>query len=87
MTDLIRRCKNGDKDAMAKLYRIYSPCMLRLIKRYVTDRAAAEDVLHDGFIIVLANIGKLKNHDKVEYWIGTIMKNLSLQYLKHLDAT
>lgn len=87
MTDLIRRCKNGDKDAMAKLYRIYSPCMLRLIKRYVTDRAAAEDVLHDGFIIVFANIGKLKNHDKVEYWIGTIMKNLSLQYLKHLDAT
>ncbi|WP_289870778.1 sigma-70 family RNA polymerase sigma factor [uncultured Duncaniella sp.] len=87
MTNLIRRCENGDKDAMAELYRIYSPCMLRLVKRYVTDLSAAEDVLHDGFIIVFANIGKLKNTDKLEFWIRTIMKNLSLQYLKHLEAT
>lgn len=72
---------------MAELYRIYSPCMLRLVKRYVTDLSAAEDVLHDGFIIVFANIGKLKNTDKLEFWIRTIMKNLSLQYLKHLEAT
>ncbi len=41
-----------------------------------------KDILHDGFIVAFTSIGSLKDATKVESWLTTIMKNLSLQYLR-----
>lgn len=86
-TRIIELCADGDKDAMEQLYRRYAHRMMRIIKRYIADEAAAEDVLHDGFVVVYTRIGEVRSHDRLEYWMGTIMKNLCLNYLKQLDLT
>ena len=82
---IIEHCAAGHRDAMSSLYRAYSPRMLRLILRYVNDPAAAEDILHDGFIIILSHISEVRNPERLEYWMGTIMKNLAIQYLSRIE--
>lgn len=84
---LIAQCKNGNRDALGILYSSYAQRMMRVVCHYVDDWQAAQDVLHDGFLIIFSRISQLKNPDSLEYWMATIMKNLSLQYLKEADIT
>ena len=56
--------------------------MRKIVAYYVNDIDAVWDILHDGFLIAFASIGSLKNAEKVEAWLTSIMKNLALQYLK-----
>ncbi len=57
-----------------------------VIRRYITDPEDAEDILHDGFIVAFTRISTLRDPDRLEYWLATIMKNLSLQYLQQQDV-
>ncbi len=83
---LIKLCAVGDKDAIAILYRRYGSSMLRVISRYIVDEARAEDVLHDGFIVILTRIGEVRQPERLEFWMGTIMKNLCIKYLSQVDV-
>ena len=83
---LIGPCAAGDRDAMARLYHAYSGRMLKLIERYVNEPSAAEDILHDGFLVIFSHISELRAPEKLEYWMGTIMKNLAIQYLSRIEV-
>lgn len=83
---LIGQCAAGDRDAMARLYHAYSGRMLKLIERYVNEPSAAEDILHDGFLVIFSHISELRTPEKLEYWMGTIMKNLAIQYLSRIEV-
>lgn len=85
LIELLKRCKKGDKEALGLLYTTYSRRMMRVICHYIPDLDAAQDILHDGFLIIFSHINQLRNAEKLEYWMGTIMKNLALQYLKEQD--
>ncbi len=56
--------------------------MLGVIGYYIHNQDIAKDILHDGFIVAYTSISSLKEGAKVEAWLTTIMKNLSLQYLQ-----
>lgn len=79
---LIQRCQSGDREAFGILYQTYLVRMYRIVAYYVPNQDAVWDILHDGFLIAFASISSLKNAEKVEPWLISIMKNLSLQYLK-----
>ncbi len=82
---MIQQCIAGDKKAMEELYSAYFKRMLGIIRKYIPDEETARDILHDGFVIIFTHISEIKDYNKVEYWMGTIMKNLSIQYLSQLD--
>lgn len=84
--EMIQQCKAGDKKAMEELYSAYSKRMLGIIRKYISDEETARDILHDGFVIIFTHISEIKDCNKAEYWMGTIMKNLSIQYLSQLDV-
>ncbi len=56
--------------------------MLHVISRYVSNQEDAHDILHDGFIAAFTRLDSLRDADRVEYWLATIMKNLSLKFLQ-----
>ena len=56
--------------------------MREVVAYYIHNDDIEKDVLHDGFLIAYTSIGSLKNGAKIEAWLTSIMKNLSLQYLK-----
>lgn len=44
------KCKLADNQARKELYELYGGSLMAICLRYIGDREAAEDVLHDGFV-------------------------------------
>lgn len=55
--------------------------MKKLCLRYVGDEIVAEDILHDGFIIIMSSIHQLKDASKLDSWMASIMRNLAIRHL------
>lgn len=81
----IDACKQGEREALGNLYKAYSDRLLRICQHYVTDESTAEDILHDAFIIIFTSIKSLKDNSKLEGWMITIVRNLSLRYLQSTE--
>lgn len=64
---------------MGALYRTTYPRMVSVVRRYVSDDEMVRDIVHDGFIIVLTSLDRLKDPDKLEPWMGGVMKRLALK--------
>ncbi|WP_373782615.1 sigma-70 family RNA polymerase sigma factor [Bacteroides heparinolyticus] len=79
----IDACKNGDKEALGELYTTYANRLLGVCRHYVKDDNVAEDILHDAFVIIFMSIRDLKDESKLEGWMITIIRNLSLRYLQN----
>lgn len=83
---LVEECQKGDKEALNLFYTRFAPKMFGVIRRYVSNPKDAEDILHDGFIVAFTRLGSLRDFDRVDYWLASIMKNLSLQFLHSQDV-
>ncbi len=83
---LVEECLKGDKEALNLFYLRFAPRMLHVIRRYIRDEKDTEDILHDGFIVALTRLKSLRDPNKVDYWLASIMKNLSLQFLQEQDV-
>ena len=81
----IDACKNGDKEALGELYTTYANRLLGVCRHYVKDDNSAHDILHDAFIIIFMSIQDLKDKSKLEGWMITIVRNLSLKYLQNTE--
>ena len=81
----IDACKNGDKEALGELYTTYANRLLDVCRHYVKDDLSAQDILHDAFIIIFMSIRDLKDESKLEGWMITIVRNLSLKYLQSTE--
>lgn len=81
----IDACKRGNKETLGELYAAYAPKLKSVCRSYVKDESVAEDILHDAFIIIFTSIGELKENQKLEGWMVTIVKNLSLKHLRHMQ--
>ena len=79
---LVNGCKRGDPASVEALYRGYSGKLMGICRHYVDSQDVAEDLLHDAFIVILSSISQLKNPDKLDAWMGVIVKNLAIDYLK-----
>ena len=80
--ELVNLCKEGDEQAFGLLYKTYANKMKRICSQYVSDKQIVNDLLHDGFIIIFTSINTLRSAEKLENWMGKIMKNISLKYLE-----
>lgn len=79
--ELVELCKRGEEQALGVLYKTYSGKMLGICLRYIPNRDIAEDLLHDGFIVIFTSIQSLRDPERLEIWMGKIMKNIALRYL------
>ena len=81
----IDACKQGDKDALGELYTVYAHKLEGVCRHYIKDESVAEDILHDAFIIIFMSLKDVKDNSQLEGWMITIVRNLSLKYLKSTD--
>jgi len=61
------------------LYKRYAAKMLTVCLRYASSREEAEDILHEGFIIVFNKMYQFKMEGSFEGWIRRIMVNKSIE--------
>ncbi|MER2566777.1 MAG: RNA polymerase sigma factor [Myxococcaceae bacterium] len=74
--DVVRRTLEGDRAAEGLLYRRYAPIMLSMATRLLHSVAAAEDVVHDAFIIALSRLSQLSDPAQFRGWLSTIVVSL-----------
>lgn len=82
--ELAERCGRGDNQARKQLYEQYAGQLMAVCVRYVGDREAAQDVLHDGFLRVFRSFGQFtyQGEGSLRAWLTRIMVNESLGYLR-----
>lgn len=84
--ELVDLCRRGDKQALSLLYTTYAAKMMRLCRYYASDSQVAQDLLHDGFIMIFSSIYTLRQPEKLESWMAMIMKNICLKYINHTNG-
>lgn len=80
--ELIELFRQQHPDAFRKLYEQYAARMMAVCLRYMGDADDAGDVLQEGFIKVLKNIGSFRSEGSLEGWIRRIMVNTALLALR-----
>jgi RNA polymerase sigma-70 factor (ECF subfamily) len=78
-SDLLRRIVAGDVAAVGDLYDRYATVLFPIALRILRDRAEAEDVVHDAFVIVSDRAAQYApDRGSVTAWLVTLVRNLSI---------
>ena len=72
---LVRNFKQGNNLALQRIYEKYKEKMLVLAVSLVTDRATAEDIIHDVFISFTRHIDKLQLKGNLKSYLLTCVAN------------
>ena len=82
--DIVRGCKRGTQSAQRELFDRYSPHLMAVIYRYVSNDDDANDVLQDTFIKIFSTIHSFKWKDvgSLQAWTTRIAVNTSLNFLR-----
>lgn len=83
ITKLIGRCRQGDSEALGELYTLYAKRMRGVCRRYLSDKQAINDVLHDSFVIIFTSFDKLRDDSKAEAWMMSITRNVAAKYTEY----
>ena len=76
---LIEGCKQQDRTAQERLYRIYGGKFFSLCLKYSNNYEQAKDNLQDGFIKIFENVGQYKGNGSFEGWMTRVIINTSLK--------
>lgn len=82
--EIYEGCRRGDRSARRELYTRYAPAMLAIGIRYLSDREAAEDLLHDVFVNVLTGFGKFtyRGEGSLGAWMKRVTVNAALDRIR-----
>ena len=79
--ELIEGVAAGDREAMAALYKLYFPRLLKFSYRITRDYGLAEEVVNDVMMVVWRKAGEFRGQSKVSTWILGIAYRQSLSRL------
>lgn len=69
------RFKNGDAEAVTLIYERYKSGLFLFCVRLLSDHAAAEDVVQETFVKMIAERTHLKNPGSLKSWMYIIARN------------
>ena len=70
----------GDQRAIAKLYNAYSHKVLGICYNVVGNRAVAEELAHDAFVLAFSKLDHLRDPNRFDAWLSSIASNVALRY-------
>lgn len=80
--ELIRGCKQGVSICQRTLVERYSPMLLTVARRYVRDRATADDILQEALLKIFRGIHLYEARGSFEAWMRRIVVTTALQSLE-----
>lgn len=83
ISELIERCKNGNKKAQFELYRMYYRAMYNVSFRIVNDSYEAEDIMQDSFLSAFTKLDSFSGTVTFGAWLKRIVINNSISALKN----
>ena len=84
--ELLRRLGAGDLTALDPLYARYAGMLFPLALRILRDRAEAEDLVHDAFVVVASRAHQyVRERGTVAAWMITLVRNLTIDRTRRRD--
>ena len=80
MERLIGAALAGDQQAIAKLYNAYSHKVLGICYNIVGNRAVAEELSHDAFVLAFSKLDHLRNPERFDAWLSSIAANVRVSH-------
>lgn len=82
--ELAEGCRRADNTSRRMLYEQYGGTLMAICLRYMADREAAEDVLHDGFLRIFECIDQFVYQGKgsLRAWLCRVVTNEALNALR-----
>ncbi len=80
MERVIGKALAGDQQAIARLYNGYSHKVLGICYNIVGNRAVAEELSHDAFVLAFSKLDHLRNPERFDAWLSSIAANVALRY-------
>jgi RNA polymerase sigma-70 factor (ECF subfamily) len=72
---LVEQAQGGDRGALQAIYDLYAPRIHNFLLGMLGSREEAEDVTQQTFLIVLRQLGTLRDANQLESWIYRIARN------------
>lgn len=80
--DFIAACVARERWAQKQLYETHYGILLGVCQRYSNNQDDAMDILHEGFIKILNNIGKYQPGTSLVAWMRRIMVNTAIDFYR-----
>lgn len=80
--ELVGEIKSGSSRAMEEVVRRYSNKVYNLAYHLTRDSAAAEEIMQDVFLTVIAKIGTLTNVEYFSTWLYRVTTNAAYGFLR-----
>ena len=82
LTQLVRRCQQGDLEAFARLFRRFRQVVYDLACVILRDNVAAQDAVQDTFLRVMEKIDSFAGEAAFETWLTAVTVNICRSYLR-----
>lgn len=80
--EILQRIRDGDSDAYGGIMRRYNQRIFRIARSFVTDDAAAMDIVQEAHIKAYSKLDEFRGPSGFAAWLGSIARNESLMYLR-----
>jgi RNA polymerase sigma factor (sigma-70 family) len=81
-SELIKACLHDDTKAQKALYDRHAPVLMGVARRYMGNKAEAEDVLLTAFFKILTHLASYQGNGSFEGWMKRIVANEALMELR-----
>src|SRR5678815_5454210 len=80
--DLVEACIAKERWAQKQLYEEHYSLLMAVCLRYSSNHDDAMDILHEGFIKILQNIGRYQPGTSLVAWMRRIVVNTAIDYYR-----
>jgi RNA polymerase sigma factor (sigma-70 family) len=82
LEQLIQGCIRNERSAQEKLYRLFYPKMMALVRRYIDQDEQAEEVMNNGYLRAFQKIKQYNFQGSFEGWLRKIVFHAVADYVK-----
>lgn len=80
LQELINGCAQNERGAQAKLYHLFYPRMMSMVRRYFPEPVHAEEILNNGFLRAFQKINSYSFKGSFEGWLRRIVFHAVADY-------
>jgi RNA polymerase sigma-70 factor (ECF subfamily) len=80
---LIQACREGDRQALDRLFRAQAPALHRLLLRLVGPRPEVEDLLEATFMAAIDAFPRFRGEATVERWLASIATRIAFRHFRY----
>lgn len=82
LEELIQGCIRNERSSQEKLYKLFYPRMMSLVRRYIDQDVQAEEVINNGFLRAFQKVDQYTFQGSFEGWLRKIVFHAVSDYVK-----